>query len=269
MHIRPQISLRWIVVSYFIIAGVLFAFHLCSSVLTERGNSALFGTYGVAGLLGGFLAGRASRSKTVFEPAFGSLLVVLSLYLFDMVVDLGTFAQELDSPDVPISQALIAFAAAVAGSKLGERLQPKKIPDSNAWWGGLTALTVIGSCFMVGVLAGSVLELFDSGFFGFIGVVLIISTPVIGGAVAQIAAPFPIAAKTPFMAIYWSIGVTTLLMLENPSSDAFFVFFGTLIAGLIFSTLAAAGAASVCKWAPHWQEDEGTELTAARAREVD
>ena len=247
----------------------MFAFYTCHSIVLVRNHDALYGTYAFAGLIGGFLAGRASRTKTIIEPALASLLVTLSFYLFSVVINLDNFSDELHSLDVPISQALIAFAAAVAGGKLGERMQPRNVPHSMLWWGGLTALIVMGTYFICTMLLGSVFELLDAEMSTFPFLLLLFGAPVVAGVITQVAAPFPIAGKMPCMTLYWSIGIALVVLIVEPGLHVLAIFFATLIGGLIVSVFAAIGATLVCKWAPSWMANDQAQLTTARALDAD
>jgi len=255
------------VVSYFIIVGALTSLYLFAGVLFEPSDSVVFATYGLAGMLGGFLAGRASRARTILEPALAALLVALSLFGFVQFIDLAELAPDLTSPDVSLSQAAIAFAAAIAGSKLGEDWQPVKVSKGKWWWGGLSALITVGSCFVAIVLAASLTEIFDSKIVGGFAAILVLIAPVVGGAVTQIAAPFPIGAKLPYMAVFFSVGMSALLMMQDPSGKVIVAFLGILLATLLLSLFATLGAKMVCKWAPSWLETE--HLPTARAVVID
>lgn len=258
------LSARWVAVSYFTVAGAVLVAHCALAIHDLRSEGHSYGLYAVGGGVGGWCAARASRGRTVAEGALGAALVAATMALLSLLTDLAALTEGFDRADVPIGAVVVTLAAAVAGGNLGERFPPRN-RDSAVRWAGLAALHVVGGCFALGTAAVMILESFHGISIALLGVLGFIASPMLGGAVTQLASPTPAAGRVLGSSLVLAGGLTVLALTERWAWDSVTTGLGTLVCATFVCGVGSAGASFVYKRG--WQcPPESGELPRARAR---
>ncbi|MGE5180841.1 MAG: hypothetical protein ACM31C_02205 [Acidobacteriota bacterium] len=116
-------SFASVVLSYFMVAGGMFAGMLVSAYAKVEGEYARYAVVAIGAAAGGYFAARASRGSTIVEPALGGLAVVGTIAA--LIATAGGKAV-FTVHDNAVAKAIGLFAAAggvgsIAGAWVGEK----------------------------------------------------------------------------------------------------------------------------------------------------
>lgn len=152
-------SFASVILSYFLAAGGLLAGTLLVGYTRQTSDVAVLGMLAIGSLVGGFVAGRASRGSTIIEPAIGVIALAATIIL--MLV--GTDVKELVWGEHGMTSAGKQIGeivgALVVGALVGAFVSEKVMGEatrSSIPWVLYASLTSFGAT-MVGIFIGYVI----------------------------------------------------------------------------------------------------------------
>src|SRR5688572_4801668 len=118
-------SIASVILSYFLVAGGLFAGTLVAGALKVESQALAYLLMGAGAFAGGFVAARASRGETILEPAIGAGAVVLTIVGAAAATPLGKLLWA--SSDTGTMQVIailggISITGAIAGAFVSEKM---------------------------------------------------------------------------------------------------------------------------------------------------
>jgi hypothetical protein len=203
-------SFAWLFVAYFMIAGGIFVALIGAIALELDIKVGSYAAFGAGGLIGGLLSARATPHRSHFEAAAAGAMIAGSIALFLSYTAIGRllyyFAQDAVIRETAILGA-IGLAGGLAGATLGELSSSGPRSTSSLRWIGLGAVLTAGALFLCLIVVNAIMVdralgepalvgkvLFGSPIFeeeAFVNAQLIamVIAPLVGGMVAQMAAP--------------------------------------------------------------------------------
>lgn len=148
-------SFASVVLSYFMVGGGMFVGLLAAGYAKVGSLAGLYLMLGVGAFLGGYFAARASRGRTIVEPAIGALAVVGTLA---GLVAAGESGRQLLSAHEDAATKAIAYLAlaggggSLVGAWIGEKFFGDA-PTSTLPWFAYTAFATFGATVMVSTIA--------------------------------------------------------------------------------------------------------------------
>jgi len=231
-------SFASVILSYFLVGGGMFTATLASNALKLTSEIAVGGVLAAGAFAGGFIAGRASRGRTILEPAIGTVAVVATIVGLAATTPIGkliwALAQDQTLKFVG-TVGLVGVVGALVGAFVSEKLFGEATQSSIPWL-LYTAMSVFGAC-LLATLFASILSFGDNATTRLdLGVVILIG---IGGGCLLAGLAVGASARTrPLLAalVGGGLGVAGYFALisraQPPDKDA--------MAGL--ALFAAAGA---------------------------
>ncbi|HEU5057844.1 MAG TPA: hypothetical protein VFU21_15035 [Kofleriaceae bacterium] len=143
--------LGWVLVSYFLIAGGVALAAVSLALFAVASRAASDAVFFLGALVGGLVAGRASRHKAVAEPAVAALLVVGTMMaIFSVGVGRSFPWSSGDGIlPLPVQLGLVAGLGGLVGGLIGRRSRSGR-PEGSAWrWWGVAMLVNLGATFML------------------------------------------------------------------------------------------------------------------------
>jgi hypothetical protein len=147
---RNGFSFGWIIVSYFMICGGLWAALAGYALVGARDPFAVGAAVFAGSALGGALAGRASPHRSYLEPALAAMLVVGSLYAFVHSTPLGRILIASYHREVTHTAWILAGVGAgggLFGAFVGEATQPRSPALLGLRWVVLSVFITSGALF--------------------------------------------------------------------------------------------------------------------------
>lgn len=150
-----KFSFASVVLSYFMVAGGMFAGLILAGYLKVDSMGALYGLLALGSFGGGFVAARASRGSTIVEPAIGGLAVVATIIWLVAGTAVGKYlwanAQQETVKVIGLTAASGAIGA-LGGALVSEKLLGEATTAS--WpWIFYTAVASLGACVLVAYIA--------------------------------------------------------------------------------------------------------------------
>jgi hypothetical protein len=158
-------SVASVVLSYFLVAGGMFTSMLGASYAHVHGDLGAYLLLAVGAFAGGYVAARASRGKTILEPALGGLAVVGTLVALVATTSAGKLVWATQHDAVVKTVALLG-ASGGAGALLGAWVAETffgEAPLSTLPWFVYTAFATFGACFLVTMIAVVLAAEHDTG----------------------------------------------------------------------------------------------------------
>lgn len=150
-----RFSFASVILSYFLVGGGLCAGTLLGGGLAAGDQRVLYAVIAAGAFLGGFFASRASRGRTILEPALGALAVIATVVALASTTLIGrliwTAAQDTTLKYVGLAGAGSAVAA-MLGAWISEHLLGDATRSSLPWL-LYTALATFGASLLATVLA--------------------------------------------------------------------------------------------------------------------
>ena len=149
-------SLASVILSYFLVAGGLFAALLALAYMHVTSEAGGYLMLGCGAFAGGLIAARASRGSTIIEPAIGGLAVIGTVVALVATSDVGNMLW-INAHDQTL-RAIVLLAAssgvgALVGAWIGEsQFGPATL--SPAPWFIYTAFATFGACVIVSMIVG-------------------------------------------------------------------------------------------------------------------
>jgi hypothetical protein len=147
---RNPFSIGWIIVSYFMICGGLWAALAAYALMGAEDPIAVGAAVFAGSAFGGVLAGRASPHRSYIEPALAAMLVVGSLYAFVHSTSLGRILITSYHREVTHTAWILAGVGAgggLFGAFIGEATQPRSPSLLGLRWVLLSAIITSGALF--------------------------------------------------------------------------------------------------------------------------
>jgi hypothetical protein len=150
-------SLASVILSYFLVAGGMFTAMLALGYMKNTNEGVGYLVLAAGAFVGGFVAARASRGRTIVEPAIGGLAVVATIVGLIAGSSAGHYVWAVSHDEVVKAVALFGASGglgALAGAAGSEKLfgEPS---ESTAPWLLYTAFATFGSCLMVTLIAAA------------------------------------------------------------------------------------------------------------------
>lgn len=164
-----RFSFASVVLGYFLVGGGMFTATMLGSQLGISGHYVGYVLLGGGALVGGFIAARASRGRTILEAVLGGLAAVTTLVGLAATTPLGELIWSLAQDQTVKFVATVGASGglgALVGAFFGERLFGEETRSSVPWL-LYTALSVFGACVLATLGASIVtfgrVELGDGG----------------------------------------------------------------------------------------------------------
>lgn len=154
---RARFSLRWVVVSYFLVCGGLAAAVAGYATTRTQDPYVVGAAMFVGAAVGGFLAGRASPHRSYAEPVLAALLVVGSVLTFVYVTPLGRVLVEQHRDQVLRAALEVGGVGAVGGllgALVGEGTQRFAHGVNALGWAIRATVIAAGALLMVSTAIG-------------------------------------------------------------------------------------------------------------------
>jgi hypothetical protein len=148
-------SVASVVLSYFLVAGGLFAGTLLMVVLKTDREIPRYALLAAGACFGGFVAARASRGSTVLEPAIGAIAVVATIVALAASTDIGRLIW-LVAKDATMrfvaTVGVTCAGGAIVGAFVSEKLLGEAT-ESSAPWIIYSAMSAFGACLLATLFA--------------------------------------------------------------------------------------------------------------------
>jgi len=156
-------SFASVILSYFLVGGGMFTATLVGSELRLGSERAAFALFAAGAFAGGFVAARASRGRTILEPAIGGVAVVATIVGLAATTPIGkliwVMAQDQTMKFVG-AVGLAGAVGAIVGAFVSEKLLGEATRSSIPWI-VYTAMSTFGAC-LLATLFASLLFLGDN-----------------------------------------------------------------------------------------------------------
>jgi len=157
-------SFASVILSYLLVGGGMFAATLVTSELQLSSEVAGYAMLAAGAFAGGFVAARASRGRTILEPALGAVAVVATIVGLAAATPVGKLIWAV-AEDQTLKFVGSVGAAGVVGALLGAFLSEKALGEatrSSIPWLVYTAMSAFGAC-LLATLFASLVFLGDNG----------------------------------------------------------------------------------------------------------
>jgi len=148
-------SLASVILSYFLVGGGMFTATLIAGQLHLANPLAGYVALAAGAFVGGFVAARASRGRTVLEPALGAVAVVATTVALAGTTPVGkliwAIAQDQTLRFVA-ELGVTGLVGALIGALLGEKLFGEATRSAIPWL-LYAALSVFGACLLATLFA--------------------------------------------------------------------------------------------------------------------
>ena len=233
-----RISKLWVAISLLLIAGGIILAEVVLATQRIHSGNETYAIYALGSLLGGFQAARMSPGKTLLEPTIAALIIALSMAIIDPVMNMKVFAESFTRPSAPLSLGLVAFAAALAGARLGERVSPLYGRESG--WSLSAMLMLVGAAYPMVVFTGvTKILLGDDAAIFFMASFL--GAPLLAGLLLQLGAPHHVGSAF-FGSITLFVTLGFVLSARHGLGLALLTAFMTLCGSLFATILGFFGA---------------------------
>lgn len=141
--------------SYFLVAGGVVLALILLARADISGEGPFYGALALGGAIGGAFAARASRGRTILEPAIGGVLVILTMVGIFVGTEAGEVLWHAAKDDI-VRTVAIAGACAAAGAILGAMAAERMgggHSESSPIWLVHVAFAMLGACFVATVVA--------------------------------------------------------------------------------------------------------------------
>lgn len=153
-----RFSFASVILSYFLVGGGMFTATLVTSQLEVTGPYTGLAVLAAGALLGGFIAARASRGRTLLEPVIGAVAVVATIVGLAATTPVGKLIWAM-AQDQTVKFIAVVGGTGIIGSLIGaffgERLFGEETRSSIPWL-LYTALSVFGACLLSTLFASIV-----------------------------------------------------------------------------------------------------------------
>lgn len=150
-----RFSFSSLILSYFLVGGGMFAATLLLGQLHLTDTLAEYGVLAGGAVVGGFVAARASRGETIFEPVLGAILVIGTIVGLAATTPIGKLiwavAQDQTMKFVGTVGAA-GIVGALVGAVIGEKLFGEATRSSIPWL-VYAALSVFGASLLATLFA--------------------------------------------------------------------------------------------------------------------
>ena len=207
---ESRFSFAWLFVAYFMIAGGIFATAIVAIALELDLRVGAYVAFGAGGVIGGFLSARATPHRSHLEAAVAGAVIAGTIALFLSYTAIGAllyaFARDAVTRET-LMLGGIGLAGGLGGATLGEMTSSGTRSTSALRWVGLAAVLHTGALFFSLIVVNAIMvdralgdpDLLTNVLFGspifeeeqFVNAQLIamVIAPLVGGMVAQMAAP--------------------------------------------------------------------------------
>lgn len=244
----------WVLVSYFLIFGGLFAAAIVSAALDLDSSMTPYAVTLAGAVLGGWFTGRLCRLGRIGEPLTASVAMTVSIVACTTSTDLGPALW--DEPTlVIVGRSFLlggcAFVGALVGALVGRaRWRGRRdVPHSAAWhWVGVSTLVTLGAMGLaflvwVGVFSSHSLPGNDRESGSTLIMFLVLgAVSVLGGFITQVLADRRMPRVT---GIGGAIGILSLGALgafNNGKHEVGSILIGGLVLAVVFWPLGRIGA---------------------------
>jgi hypothetical protein len=151
-------SFASVILSYFLVGGGMFAATLVGSELRLSSEVAGYAVLAAGAFVGGFVAARASRGRTILEPAIGAIAVVATIVGLAAATPVGKMIWAL-AQDQTMKFVGAVGVTGIVGAIIGAFLSEKMFGEatlSSIPWLVYTGLSAFGACLLSTLFASIV-----------------------------------------------------------------------------------------------------------------
>jgi hypothetical protein len=153
-------SFASVILSYFLVAGGLFAGTLVSGLIENTNQIMFYALLAAGAFVGGFVAARASRGSTILEPAIGAVAVVVTVVALAYSTALGKMIWAVardETTKLVAGVGLSSMLGALGGAFVSEKVFGEAT-ESSLPWIIYTALSIFGACLLAMLIVAGLMH---------------------------------------------------------------------------------------------------------------